>query len=88
MQPNGEIVAVKKLLNPMSQKQFENEVDLLMRLEHPNIVRLVGYCYEIENEHFPLNGKYVFAGKAESLLCLEYLPNGSLDEFLSGTVIV
>lgn len=81
--PDGEIVAVKKLSNPLSHKQFENEFALLMRLEHPNIVRLVGYCYEIENEHFPLDGKYVFAEKIESLLCLEYLPNGSLDRFLS-----
>uniref|UniRef100_A0ACD6A256 Uncharacterized protein n=1 Tax=Avena sativa TaxID=4498 RepID=A0ACD6A256_AVESA len=85
VQPNGRIVAVKKLLHskPSSLEQFENEVDLLMRLEHPNIVRLVGYCYEIQNEHVPYNGKYVFAGETESLLCLEYLPNGSLDRFLS-----
>ncbi|KAK3130672.1 hypothetical protein QOZ80_6BG0496450 [Eleusine coracana subsp. coracana] len=35
---------------------------------------------QFENEH---NGKYVFAEMQQRLVCLEYLPNGSLDGHLS-----
>ncbi|XP_039839767.1 putative receptor-like protein kinase At4g00960 isoform X4 [Panicum virgatum] len=55
-----------------------------MRLKHPNIVQLVGYCSETEKELVQLpNGKYVYAEKSERLLCLEYMPNGSLCKHLS-----
>ncbi|KAK1682686.1 hypothetical protein QYE76_043534 [Lolium multiflorum] len=83
---NGEIIAVKKIVSslmPGLQKQFESEVYHLMMLNHTNIVRCVGYCYEIKNECLEYNGKYVFAEMAERLLCLEYLPNGSLDRYIS-----
>jgi serine/threonine protein kinase len=80
------MVAVKKILRviPSSQTQFENEVNLLMELKHQNIVRLVGYCYETRHLHMLHEGKPVFAWDTESLLCLECLPNGSLDKYISG----
>ncbi|XP_037467604.1 cysteine-rich receptor-like protein kinase 6 [Triticum dicoccoides] len=84
--PNGEIIAVKKIVSsfmPGLQKQFESEVCHLMMLRHPNIVRCVGYCYEVRYACLPYNGKYVFAETAERLLCLEYMTKGSLDEYLS-----
>uniref|UniRef100_A0ACD5Z0F8 Uncharacterized protein n=1 Tax=Avena sativa TaxID=4498 RepID=A0ACD5Z0F8_AVESA len=83
---NGENIAVKKIvssLTPGLQKQFENEVSHLMELKHANIARCVGYCYETRNECLLHNGKYVFAEMAERLLCLEYMPNGSLDKHIS-----
>ncbi|XP_037470780.1 putative receptor-like protein kinase At4g00960, partial [Triticum dicoccoides] len=83
---NGKSIAVKKLLQakPISLRQFENEVNLLMNLKHPNIVRLVGYCYE--TQHLPMlhEGKIFFDWITESLLCLECLPNGSLYKHISG----
>ncbi|KAF7105392.1 hypothetical protein CFC21_106205 [Triticum aestivum] len=84
--PNGEIIAVKKNVSsfmPGLQKQFESEVCHLMMLQHPNIVRCVGYCYDLRRACLPYHGKYVFAETAERLLCLEYMPKGSLDEYLS-----
>ncbi|KAL6847342.1 hypothetical protein ACP4OV_023195 [Aristida adscensionis] len=83
---NGDTIAVKKLTSTMpgiNDRQFENEVSLLMRLKHPNIVQLVGYCSETDNILAWYNGKYVYAEKSERLLCLEYLPKGSLREHLS-----
>uniref|UniRef100_A0A8R7TPN7 Protein kinase domain-containing protein n=1 Tax=Triticum urartu TaxID=4572 RepID=A0A8R7TPN7_TRIUA len=83
---NGEMIVVKKIvlsLMPSPQKQFENEVYHLMIVKNPNVVRCIGYCYEIKNACLEYNGKYVFAEKAERLLCLEYLPKGSLDKYLS-----
>ena len=44
---NGAKVAVKTLHGDMDEKTraaFETEVGLLMRMEHPNIVRLLGVC--------------------------------------------
>ncbi|CAN6177788.1 unnamed protein product [Urochloa humidicola] len=35
---------------------------------------------QFENEH---NGKYIFAEMPQKLICLEYMPNGSLDRHLS-----
>ncbi|XBI87642.1 hypothetical protein VPH35_025696 [Triticum aestivum] len=82
---NGEIIAVKKLLHtlPDSETQFENEVNLLMKLDHQNIVRLLGYCYETRRVHTPHEGDFVFVWNTESLLCLECLPKGSLNSYIS-----
>jgi serine/threonine protein kinase len=87
MPQNGKVIAVKKIKSsfmPGMQRQFENEVCHLMMLKHPNVVRCMGYCYETRNECLEYNGKYVFAEMAERLLCLEYLPKGSLDKYISG----
>ncbi|KAM3329351.1 hypothetical protein ACQJBY_026429 [Aegilops geniculata] len=82
---NGEFIAVKKLQLslPRFQKQFENEVYHLMYLNHPNIVRLRGYCYDTQNVFVEHNGNFVFAEMSERLLCLQYYPNGSLAGYIS-----
>ncbi|KAL6846935.1 hypothetical protein ACP4OV_022788 [Aristida adscensionis] len=87
VEQNGDMVAVKKLTltTPGNQDmQFENEVHHLMKLNHKNIVKLVGYCFETENTLVKYDGKYVYAEKSERLLCLEYMPKGSLRQHLSG----
>ncbi|XP_019092968.1 PREDICTED: probable LRR receptor-like serine/threonine-protein kinase At5g59680 isoform X2 [Camelina sativa] len=68
---NGyEQVAVKVLSQSSTQgyKEFNAEVDLLMRVHHTNLVSLVGYCYE--GDHLAL--------------IYEFLPNGDLKQHLSG----
>ncbi|XP_062183344.1 G-type lectin S-receptor-like serine/threonine-protein kinase SD1-13 isoform X2 [Phragmites australis] len=54
-----------------------------MKLEHPNIVRLIDYCYETQHEHVDYRGQIIFAEKTTRALCLEYLRNGSLERHLS-----
>ncbi|KAL6596992.1 hypothetical protein ACP70R_047126 [Stipagrostis hirtigluma subsp. patula] len=83
---NGDVIAVKKLTLTMpgiQDRQFQNEICHLMKLKHPNIVQLVGYCSETESTLVQHDGKYVLAEKSERLICLEYLPNGSLHKYLS-----
>uniref|UniRef100_A0A0D9XQB6 Beta'-coat protein n=1 Tax=Leersia perrieri TaxID=77586 RepID=A0A0D9XQB6_9ORYZ len=83
---NGEEIAVKMLHNDtlgFDDKQFENEFQNLMRLEHPNIVRLVAYCYETQHKHAEYKGRIVFAALIHRALCFEYMPGGSLENHLS-----
>ncbi|XP_042039664.1 probable serine/threonine-protein kinase PIX13 [Salvia splendens] len=67
-QGTGMMVAIKKL-NPQSMQGFEewqSEVNFLGRLTHPNLVKLLGYCWEDK----------------EMLLVYEFMQKGSLENHL------
>nr|XP_043611761.1 probable receptor-like protein kinase At1g80640 [Erigeron canadensis] len=63
-------VAVKRLDNQTRDalKEFQTEVDILSRVQHPNIINLLGYCVHNETK----------------LLVYELMENGSLDSQLHG----
>ncbi|KAG2649003.1 probable receptor-like protein kinase At1g80640 [Panicum virgatum] len=66
----GFAAAVKRLGSETQNcdKEFENELDLLGRIRHPNIVSLVGFCIHEENR----------------FIIYELMENGSLDSQLHG----
>ncbi|AQK58508.1 putative protein kinase superfamily protein isoform X1 [Zea mays] len=80
---DGQAIAVKKLSDnsPVAtEKQFKNEVGNLMAIQHENIVRLYGYCHELQKKVIEHNGRYILVDVVQSMLCYEYAPKGSLDK--------
>lgn len=86
MLTNGTEIAVKKLydLRGLDDVQFSNEFSNLMRVQHKNIVRFIGYCNEARHELMEVNGEDVLCKMIYKVLCFEYLPRGSLENYLHG----
>uniref|UniRef100_A0ACD5U825 Uncharacterized protein n=1 Tax=Avena sativa TaxID=4498 RepID=A0ACD5U825_AVESA len=56
-----------------------------MMAKHKNIVRFLGYCADRQGIIVKYEGKLVMADIHQRLLCFEYLPNGSLHEYITDT---
>ncbi|OVA19167.1 Protein kinase domain [Macleaya cordata] len=67
---NGQLVAIKRSQEGSMQGglEFKTEIELLSRVHHKNLVSLVGFCFEED----------------EQMLVYEFIPNGTLKESLSG----
>ncbi|CAL5399078.1 unnamed protein product [Camellia sinensis] len=68
--PSEQLVAIKRAKQGSTQGdlEFKSELELLSRVHHKNVVSLVGFCFEQD----------------EQMLVYEYIANGTLKESLSG----
>ncbi|PKI67041.1 hypothetical protein CRG98_012579 [Punica granatum] len=66
---DGQQIAVKRLerCSNEGKKQFKNEITLMAGIQHKNLVKLVGFCFE----------------EGERILIYEFVPYASLDRFIS-----
>ena len=66
---------------------FRTEVESFHRVQHENIVQLVGYCEETGKIVVKHNGRNIVVERSNRALCFEYVQNGSLERYISGTAL-
>ncbi|CAL4990444.1 unnamed protein product [Urochloa decumbens] len=78
-------VAVKRLsgFRELYERRFNHDVGSLMRARHKNIVRFLGYCAHTQGTVADYQGKFVKVDVRHRILCFEYLPRGSLNNYIT-----
>ncbi|XP_031257250.1 cysteine-rich receptor-like protein kinase 25 [Pistacia vera] len=66
--PDGQVIALKKLSKTSTQgfEEFKNEVTLTAKLQHVNLIQVLGFCLD----------------KEEQILIYPYMQNKSLDTYI------
>lgn len=81
---DGTYVAVKKLNSHAASGRDFDEFINHMNIRHPNIIQLIGYCFDVDKVVWVHDGKRLLADLEKKALCLEYIQGGSLDRYISG----
>ena len=71
----------------VDENVFRREVNSLLHVSHKNIVRFLGFCSHTEHKVFENEESrdYIYAENRERILCFEYVNNGSLEKYITGT---
>ena len=82
---------MKRIMNShtIDENLFYGEVNSLLKVNHQNVVRFLGFCsnsYQTPIEQ-PGSEETDLANVREGLLGFEYIKNGSLDFHILGTIL-
>ncbi|KAI4985921.1 hypothetical protein ZWY2020_018551 [Hordeum vulgare] len=84
---DGKLIAVKVLKERWvknQQNEFKRELEILKTIMHPNIIELVGFCYQVGNK---CNNTTSGVHQIGAALCFEYASHGSLKPYISGDAL-
>ncbi|CAL4990471.1 unnamed protein product [Urochloa decumbens] len=85
---DGLVVAIKKFRNPYSRSEEHiDQLHLVSKLKHKNIVKLIGYGSEVLGRAKQFEDTKVGAKEDKEIFYFfveEYMPNGSLNKIISG----
>jgi coatomer subunit beta' len=75
----------------IDEKLYRREVNSLLQVNHKNIVRFLGFCSHTEHKVFENvfekgSRDYIYVEERERILCFEYINNGSLEKYITGTL--
>ncbi|CAO2142673.1 unnamed protein product [Urochloa humidicola] len=86
---DGRKVAIKKFRNSIvfSQHHLYDELNLVSKLQHKNIVKLLGYGHEVAERMVLVEDKKVRTEQRQYFSVEEYMPNGSLEKIINGSNI-
>lgn len=75
---DGREVAIKRISENIKLEEFRMELDVLARLQHKYIIRLLGWCVSIKGKRMLTRRRKVL----ERLIVYEYMENGTLFDHL------
>ncbi|KAL6908116.1 hypothetical protein ACP4OV_002286 [Aristida adscensionis] len=85
---DGLVVAIKRFQHPYEElraAQFYDEISLVAKLNHDNIVKFLGYGHELIRRAESFEETCSQAEEIHYFLVEEYMPNGSLDKIICGS---
>jgi serine/threonine protein kinase len=80
---NGLTVAIKEFHGiHESYRMFLREISAGVKLQHKNVVKILGYCVDDQEVCVTHDGQTVMAVECRRMLVMRYMPNGSLADII------
>ncbi|OEL34271.1 hypothetical protein BAE44_0004708, partial [Dichanthelium oligosanthes] len=86
-------VAVKRIYVNLEKididdKLYDREFNNLWKINHENVVRFLGFCSNTCKKSIEKDGSMILADVRERLFCFVYISSGSLDKYITGTILL